>query len=112
MFGAFTEWRRFPDPRKGELLIAPFGPGCYELRRSDKAQLVLFGKGGHVASRMSSLLPSPWGAGTRNNTGKRSYIWNHLAVIEYRTIACATKEDAAKFEALLAEKKRDYLFRT
>jgi hypothetical protein len=26
MFGTFTDWRRFPDPRKGELLIAPLEP--------------------------------------------------------------------------------------
>ena len=41
------------DPRKLELLTAPFGPGCYQLR--DGVQLLVFGMGGHVAQRMSSL---------------------------------------------------------
>jgi hypothetical protein len=40
----WSAWRRFPDPRKLELLTAPFGPGCYELR--DGEQLVVFGMGG------------------------------------------------------------------
>jgi hypothetical protein len=40
MMNEWSEWHRFPDPRKGELLIAPFGPGCYELRHG--TQLVLY----------------------------------------------------------------------
>jgi len=27
-----VNWRSFPDPRQGGILVAPFGPGCYELR--------------------------------------------------------------------------------
>ena len=71
----WSDWRRFPDPRKLELLIAPFGPGCYELRNG--MQLVLFGKGNHVAERMASLLPPPYGCGTRNNQAKRKYVFEH-----------------------------------
>jgi hypothetical protein len=112
MIGTFSEWRKFPDPRQGELLIAPLGAGCYELRRSDDSQLVLFGKGGHVASRMTSLLPMPWGSGTRNNAKKREYVWRHLGAIEYRTVACATEDDATAFEARSALDKTKYLFRT
>jgi hypothetical protein len=53
----WSKWRRFPDPRKFELLTAPFGPGCYEFR--DGAQLVLYGMGSQVAIRMGSLCQLP-----------------------------------------------------
>jgi len=36
MADQWSEWRRFPDPRKLEFLIAPFGPGCYELRDGEQ----------------------------------------------------------------------------
>ncbi len=58
----WSEWRLFPDPRKSEILVAPFGPGCYELRNGE--QLVLYGRGAHVAYSMTSLLPSDLGWGT------------------------------------------------
>ena len=92
MKAEWSEWRRFPDPRKLELLTAPFGPGCYELR--DDEQLLVFGMGGHVAYRMSSLLPAPKGCGTRNNVGKGEWILEHLGSIQSRTLACATVEEA------------------
>jgi hypothetical protein len=81
----WTQWRRFPDPRKLELLTAPFGPGCYELR--DGAQLVLFGTSSHLAQRMTSLLPAPFGSGTRNNQNKRAYVLEHLDSIEIAYVA-------------------------
>jgi hypothetical protein len=112
MFGTFTDWRNFPDPRKGELLVAPFGSGCYELRRIDDGQLVLFGTAGHVALRMTSLLPEPYGAGVRNNQGKRDYVLAHMDALEYRTISHGTKEEAAAFEAELAGNRASSLFQT
>ena|ERR1700676_2563883 len=59
MTNKWSKWRRFADPRRLELLTAPFGPGCYVLR--DGEQLVLYGMGGHLTQRMVSLLPSPFG---------------------------------------------------
>jgi hypothetical protein len=96
----WSEWRPFPDPRKGGVLIAPLGPGCYNLRLGP--QLVLFGMAGHVASRMTSLLPEPHGKGTRNNSKKRYYVFEHLAEIEYQTMACASREDATAAEKEIA----------
>jgi hypothetical protein len=57
MIDRWSAWRPFPDPSKGGILAAPFGPGCYELRKGKK--LVLYGMGGNVAARMTSLLPKP-----------------------------------------------------
>jgi hypothetical protein len=106
----WSKWLRFPDPRKLELLIAPFGPGCYELRHG--TQLVLFGQGQNVASRMSSLLPAPFGCGTRNNQSKRKYVFAHLGEVEYRTLACASAADADRREKELKGNGSRYLFRT
>lgn len=106
----WSEWRPFPDPQKGGVLIAPFGPGCYNLRRG--TQLILFGMGGHVASRMTSLLPSPWGTGTRNNLEKRKYLLEYLSEIEYQTLTCADRQSAIEAERIIATRSAEYLFPT
>lgn len=106
----WSKWRQFPDPRKGESLVAPFGPGCYELRHGP--QLVLFGKGNNVAHRVTSLLPAPLGAGTRNNEGKRRYVLENLANIQYRTLACMTAAEAGRLEQELKAARSAYLFAT
>jgi hypothetical protein len=54
----WTEWKPFPDPTKGGLIVAPIGPGCYELRLAGYGQLVLFGSPGCVTYRMTSLHPA------------------------------------------------------
>jgi hypothetical protein len=106
----WTDWKPFPDPTKGDFIVAPFG-GCYELRLMGSGKLVLFGSAGHVAYRMSSLHPS--GAGTRNNADKRDYVGAHLAQIEYRVIALASRDDAKDFERRELWSRRDqYIFKT
>ena len=30
----WSDWKSFPDPRKGEYLIAPFGSGVYQFRNT------------------------------------------------------------------------------
>ncbi len=108
----WSEWRRFPDPRHRGILIAPFGPGCYELRRGDTGQLVLFGKASNVAARMTSLLPNPIGCGTRNNSNKQEYVLQHLDRIEYRTISCGDVGEASSYERDLKTNKSAYVFPT
>jgi hypothetical protein len=109
----WSEWRPFPDPRKKGILIAPFGAGCYELRHRDE-RLILFGTGQNLAYRMSSLLPAPYGAGTRNNADKRAYVLKHLDDIEYRTIAHSTPQEAELCEKGLKGPKgsKGYIFNT
>ena len=94
----WSKWRLFPDPRNGDCLIAPFGAGCYQLRLRDTKELILFGMGGHVALRMSSLLPTPLGCGTRNNIAKRNCVLEELGNVEYRTIPAATTQRAKEIE--------------
>jgi hypothetical protein len=106
----WSHWRLFPDPRQRGVLVAPFGPGCYELRNGK--QLVLYGQGGHVAHRMNSLLPTPWGSTGRRNREKREYVLKHLGRIEYRTLACATHGEAKDEERRLRSRSSEYLFPT
>jgi hypothetical protein len=108
----WSEWQGFPDPRKGGMLTAPFGAGCYELRDRSNGKLVLFGKGSSVAFRMISLLPKPFGRGTRNNLAKRAHVFEHIADIEYRTLACATPQEAELCERKLKANKSGYIFGT
>lgn len=105
----WSEWRPFPDPRNFGILVAPFGPGVYELRNEET--LVYCGSGGNVAVRMSSLLPAPLGSGTRNNAKLRDYVLQNLHRIQYRTLACATREDANEREHQL-KRGTNYLFHT
>jgi hypothetical protein len=83
----WSEWRKFPDPRKGEYLTAPFGCGVYQLRNHETDEFILFGLGKNCAYRMSSLLPKPHGQGTRNNESKRIYLLENISNVQYRTSA-------------------------
>lgn len=107
----WTPWRPFPNPRKGDLLTAPFGPGLYQLRRKSDKRPVLFGRGKNVAHRMTSLLPRPHGAGGRNNSRKREYLRRHLSDIEYRTMPCKTNAQAIT-EELEVKRSYEHIFNT
>lgn len=107
----WTKWRPFPDPREGQFLNAPIGPGVYELRHAGTGELVLVGIGANCAFRVSSLLPKPFGAGTRNNSAKRNYVLKHLADMEYRCLACKSRTDARVVEDDLRGKNK-YRFPT
>ena len=108
----WTDWKLFPDPRKGGYLHAPVGPGVYELRNKKTNELILFGRGKNAAKRMTSLLPEPWGSGTRRNHAKREYVGNYLAQIEYRTCACPSDAAARQLERTLRARAEEYLFGT
>lgn len=97
----WTKWAPFPNPRKKQFLVAPFGPGIYELRLKGIGKPVLVGIGRRCALRMNSLLPAPLGQGVRRNSKKREYVLKNLSRVEYRTCACASIS-----EARLLEKQR------
>jgi hypothetical protein len=108
----WSRWRPFPDPRKREMLIAPIGAGCYQLRRRDTGELLIFGHARNVARRMSSLLP--WkvgGGGHRGNSEKREYVEAYLEQIEYHTCACADRRQARELESRIRA-ERHHKFHT
>ena len=108
----WSKWMPFPDPRKNGYLYAPFGAGVYELRRRSTGGKVLFGKGGNLAFRMSSLLPKPYGCGTRGNRKKQEYVLKYIDDLEYRTFSCGTKDEANIEEERLRKNKDDYYIKT
>jgi hypothetical protein len=114
MIGQWNNWKPFPDPRKGELLCATIGPGCYELRHRSTGQKICFGKSVNIASRMCSLLSRENGGNkSRDNTDKQDHVAKNLANTEYRTIAFLTVKEAESYEtAELKARKGDYLFPT
>jgi hypothetical protein len=99
----WQEWRAFPDPNSGDFLVAPFGAGVYWLRDASSGEDIYIGEGGHVAQRMTSLLPAPLGHGTRNNTPLRDFVLASLDHVEYTTTACDTKVDALELEKRLRQ---------
>ena len=108
----WSKWMPFPNPRKNGYIYAPFGAGVYELRRKSTGRKVLFGKSGNLAFRMSSLLPKPYGRGTRKNEPKQEYVLKYISDLEYRTVSCRTKEEANAAEKKLKKNRDDYLFKT
>lgn len=107
----WSDWKSFPDPRKGEYLYAPLGSGVYQLRNKKTNAFVLYGTSKSLAYRMASLLPAPFGAGTRMNKDKQNYVLNNLQDIEYRTMSFIDNDDAKGFESYIKEKET-YLFNT
>ena len=108
------KWNRlkpFPDPRKQQFLIAPFGPGVYELINSKTGEHAIVGESKTVAYRMTSLLPQPFGSGTRNKHEKSVYVFENLPFIKYRTIPTKTKQEAKRIENYLQSKYK-YIFST
>lgn len=105
----WTEFSPFPSPLMQGYLLAPFGAGVYELKNIKTKELVYVGEGGHVAYRMSSLLPEPFGKGTRNNLRLRNYIVESLHNIHYRTLACTDKAAAKQIQDKMITNNK-YLF--
>lgn len=95
----WTNWNPFPDPRKGSLLNAPKNKsGVYQLRNICSGEYVLFGISNNLQGRMKSILPAPYGTGTRNNSDKRDYVLEHIDDIEYRYVVTKNRETAAEID--------------
>ena len=94
----WSEWRPFPRPDQKDYLCAPYRFGVYQIRNSKTNQYIMFGEGGHLAHRMSSILPEPHGIRGRKNEKKRQHVWTHLASIEYRTVPCLSKSEALQIQ--------------
>lgn len=107
----WSTWRPLPDPRKSEILQAPIGPGCYELRRRS-GKLVLCGRADKsYAVRMASLFPEPFGVGIRKNAAKREYVLKYVRTMEYRTRPCRDAVEAKRIERGLL-RANEYRFPT
>ena len=99
----WSDWRLFPDPRKKGFLLAPYGYGLYQIKNIKTNEFILFGVGKNCAYRMSSLLPRPYGQGTRNNIPKRQYILENIECMHYRTIAFDKAKEMSEVERTIKE---------
>ena len=48
----WSDWKSFPDPRKGEYINTPLGSGVYQLRNKKTNGYVLFGTSKHLAQEI------------------------------------------------------------
>ena len=104
-------WLSFPKPESIKNIAAPSGPGVYQLRHKSTGEYILFGIGGECQKRMKSLMPKPYGTGTRNNSFKREYVLKHYSDIEYRTLSTNTREKASEIEKKIKQ-EFNYKFNT
>lgn len=92
MVTPWATWKPFPDPKSGEHLDAPVGPGVFEVRHTGTGEQVAFAHSANVAHSLSGLLPrqtSALGALFRRNSFKhRSHE------LEYRTCITGTVFEA------------------
>jgi hypothetical protein len=101
----WTSWIKFPSPQYLREIKGPKGPGIYQVKNVKTDELILFGIGGHCQDRMQSLMPAPYGSGTRNASDKRDYIFENYENLVYRYFATKTREDAANIERGLKSQK-------
>ena len=84
----WTTWKRFPDPRRGESIEAPIGPGVYEVREVASGDVVAFDHADSVARALATLRKPP----------PRAWLFRRSKLnggeLEYRTCAAASHSDA------------------
>jgi|TARA_B100001971_G_scaffold194264_1_gene200082 hypothetical protein len=97
----WTNWLPFPSPGNIRNIIAPNGPGVYELKNKVTGEYVLVGISVGIRRRMKSLMPAPYGVGRRNNHMKRQYVLDNYQDIIYRTISTADRVEAEEIERSL-----------
>ena len=101
----WSEWKRFPDPARGEQLEAPIGPGLYEVRYMSSGALFGFSASDNVAQSLSTLPMKP--SLFRSLFGKHRPM--PLNDLEYRTCATPTREIARITAERLAERREAFV---
>ena len=91
MLLSWSEWKRFPDAARGDILEAPIGPGIYEVRHISSGALFAFGATDQVAHALSEISLKPRSL-TTLFVRRESAL--PLKDLEYRTCAAASKSDA------------------
>ena len=107
----WTKWIPFPKPEEIRQIEAPKSFGVYQLRNTRTNEYVLFGIGGNLNERMKSLMPKPYGIGTRNNTEKRGYVLANHKDIKYRITSTQNREEAKRIEENL-KAQNNHIFNT
>lgn len=90
MLLSWSEWKRFPDPARGDHVEAPIGAGIFEVRHISSGALYAFGATEQVAQALSHMLAKPRSLAAW--FGRKDEL--PLRDLEYRTCAAASKADA------------------
>jgi len=98
MVDQWTAWKKFPEPRRGEHLDAPVGPGVYELRRASTGEMLGFGHSANVAATLTRRMQPSW---WRRLVGAAPDVRD----VEYRTMA-ASSASAARDHVAGIERRR------
>jgi len=107
----WTLWKSMPSPADCRKIEGPEGPGIYQIRNKLSGQFIQFGIGIRCQYRMKSLFPKPFGTGTRNNEDKRKYLLQNWQLLEFRTMATNTREEAKTIEDGI-KAQNNHLFNT
>jgi hypothetical protein len=112
MVGCWVAWKHFPDPRQGEHIEAPIGPGVYEVRDASTGRLVAFGHAANVASELTALLPKPALRWKRVlfGDGQGQRVTRPTGEFEYRTCSASSLDEARSIAQRLQE-RRDVFWR-
>lgn len=89
----WSSWKRFPDVRNRDPIVAPVGPRVYEVRHSLTGRVVAFGPTGHVARALSDL-EHTGGVGLFARLFGREPLVARAANLEYRTCATQSRAEA------------------
>jgi hypothetical protein len=93
MVQTWSNWKRFPDAQSGEHVEAPIGPGVYEVRHTMTGRVVAFGHAGNVANALAELKLTD-GTSVFTRLFRKAPLVSHVADLEYRTCAAATRAEA------------------
>jgi hypothetical protein len=100
----WSGWKKFPEPRRGEHLDAPVGPGLYELRCAVTGKLIAFGHSSHVATTLSQRVPS-------QNRWHRLFhrqAQDGVRLLEYRTLAASTTSMARDYAEIIERRRATF----
>jgi hypothetical protein len=102
MISTWSEWKRYPRPDRGENIVAPIGPGLYEVRYAGTGALHSFEGVDNVAQALALL-----------RVGSRSWFRRRgratLPELEYRTCATHSKADAKAAAERMIGRRETYM---
>jgi len=106
MFNCWAEWKPYPDPETGEHLLAPIGPGVFEVRDMRTGEQIAFACSDNVARSLAVLLPRP-----RRGFGlffgkRRSRSRDEM---EYRTCPAPNRAEARVLVRRFNERRGTYI---
>jgi hypothetical protein len=102
MLTRWSEWKCYPDVRRGEVVEAPSGPGVYEVCDASTRERIAFGCAPDVAQTLSAVL---------SRGGRKLWLFrwtrrrSDADILEYRAWPTATLADAKMAVGQIIDKR-------